>query len=60
MCLAVEVQPADYSTAEVQQPRNFYRLAESVSKGLRKCERPLTGGMFQNTCVFRSPPRKFE
>ena len=35
MCLAVEVQPADYSTAEVQQPQNFYRLAVSVSEGLR-------------------------
>jgi len=43
-CLAVEVQQADYSTTEVQQPRNVYRLAVSVSEGLCKCERPLTGG----------------
>jgi len=41
MCLAVEVQPADYSTAKVQQLRNFYHLAVSVSKGLCKCERLL-------------------
>jgi len=42
--MSVEVQQADYSTAEVQQPRNFYHLALSVSEGLRKCESPLTGG----------------
>jgi len=32
----------DYSTAEVRQLQNFYRLAVSVSEILRKCERLLT------------------
>ena len=36
-CLAVEVQPADYSTAAVQRPQNFYYLAVRVSEGQCKC-----------------------